>query len=261
MLQVKVKLKARIRSKEGLGAGYFILDLVAPPIAAQAKPGQFVMITVSESLDPLLPRPFSILEVGQETVSILIKEVGRGTRILHELISGMSVGIIGPLGNSFPDVSRAALVAGGYGVAPFFFLSRRLREGQVMDFFYGGKSKQDVLFFDHFERLLGRAFCHVSTEDGSYGKRGLVTDLLQPALERPDHGYEAIFTCGPTPMMRAVHELAHASATPCYVSMENMMGCGYGVCLGCVVPTSEGMVRTCKDGPILRSDLIEWESL
>lgn len=261
MAQVKRKLKARVKTRQGLGSDYFILDFEAPAIAADARPGQFVMITVSNTMDPLLPRPFSILETDEHTVSLLIKKVGRGTRVLYNLMTGSEVDMVGPLGIGFPEVDRAVLVAGGYGVAPFFYLVKQKGDHQAYEFCCGGETVNDVLFLPQFEQRLGRNHCHITTEDGSLGRKGLVTDALKRVLDENEPRPKAVFACGPTPMLRAVHDLSGEYGVPAYVSMENIMGCGYGVCLGCVVPTTSGMIRVCREGPVLDSRKILWEQL
>ena len=253
-----IKHKSRLKSKQGMGAGYFIMDFKSPVIASEAKPGQFVMLTVNSTCVPLFPRPFSILNTKGDTISLLIKKVGRGTDLLSRLIVGCELDILGPLGNWFPDADRVALIAGGYGIAPFFFLVDQKGKKRNIELYYGGKAAQDILLLSHFEELLGRDRCHITTEDGSMGRKGLVTLPLEERLKTSVHDFTTLMACGPTPMMEAVHHLAREFNIPCYVSMENQMACGYGVCLGCVVPTTGGRVRVCKEGPIIDSRKILW---
>ena len=197
-----------------LSAGYNVLALSAPAIAAGALPGQFVMLKPQAGLDPLLRRPFSIFEIlrdnGRVTgLSILNKAVGVGTRLLYDADPGDVVGVLGPLGRPFVPVSppeEAWMVAGGVGLAPFATLAEALAARRTpMTLFYGGRSASDLYYADFFAEL--GATLVLTTEDGSRGEAGRVTGPLERALAARGAAPVTIYACGPTPMMRAVAKL------------------------------------------------------
>lgn len=247
---------------------YQVIVLSAPEIASQARAGQFVHLRVNRrSSDPLLRRPISILLADPQAgeVRLLVRKVGRGTELLAEMAEGAAVDLLGPLGNGFdlPQPGRdILLVAGGVGVAPLIYLADVLQ--QAHDNFrvrglFGGASQQHLPLWTEFAGRCEEFY--VSTEDGSAGEQGLVTDLLTTQLARGDA--QAVYTCGPRPMMAAVARQCAEAGLPCYASLEQWMGCGVGACLGCVVPGTgdREFVRVCKDGPVFKADEIAWEKL
>jgi dihydroorotate dehydrogenase electron transfer subunit len=234
-------------------------------------PGQFVMLSPGAvasvpRTDPLLPRPMAVYREshanGAAQIEILFKVSGRGTALLAEVVAGERVALVGPLGRSFEEPAtgeRALLVAGGTGIASVYELAARLRAvrpGPLV--LLGARRADDLMGATDFE-LLGVEL-HVATEDGSAGREGLVTELLEAALA--EDGRARVYACGPTPMMRRASELAAASGRPCVVSLENTMACGFGVCLGCAAPlVSEGFRLVCRDGPMFDAAELDWERL
>ena len=266
---------AAVISNARLSDDYCVVSLAAPEIAAVAQPGQFVMVKPSRAMDPLLRRPFSIFEVLRDSggapfgISLLNKRIGAGTRLLYDVEPGTRVACLGPLGRPFVPVdppAQAWMVAGGVGLAPFVTVAEALHaRGTVMTLFYGARRADELYRVELFEQLGARIV--LTTEDGSRGARGLVTAPLQDALTNAKQEETVqLYACGPTPMMRAVAQLAKRHARPCAVSLEQVMGCGLGGCYSCVVLTRTGessthFVRSCLDGPVFDSTRIVWEAL
>ncbi|MEZ4223048.1 MAG: dihydroorotate dehydrogenase electron transfer subunit [Polyangiaceae bacterium] len=241
--------------RESIGDAYHVLTFEAPA-PVEAEPGQFVMVRGAEWGDaPLLPRPMSYLSAGA-TPSILIKVVGEGTTRMARAEPGEPFTLLGPLGVPWRahDASRRpVLVAGGVGVAPLVFLAQQLSARGVRPVaIYGGRTARDLPLDDV---LAETCELFITTEDGSRGRKGRVTDELANLLQ---DGHE-VFTCGPDRMMAAVAELCARSSVPCEVSLETPMACGYGVCLGCPVPTSEGgYLYACTHGPCMNATRVDW---
>jgi dihydroorotate dehydrogenase electron transfer subunit len=258
-----------------LSEDYNVLALAAPEIAGLARPGQFVMVKSSPSADPLLRRPFSIFQLLRSSnglptgISLLNKRVGVGTRLLYDVEPGAHVACLGPLGQPFEPVeppTKAWMVAGGVGLAPFLTLAEALvARGTSTTLFYGARRGSELYYVDMFERLGVRTA--LSTEDGSRGAKGFVTAPLTDAMAslRPNETVK-IYVCGPTPMMRATASIAEFHGHSCDVSLEQVMGCGLGGCYSCVVLTRQPgapphFVRSCIDGPVFNADRIVWEAL
>lgn len=236
------------------------------------SPGQFAMLsagarTSAPRTDPLLPRPMAVYRARPGEVEILYKIHGRGTALLAEALPGQRIRIVGPLGTPFPlpptdgGPVRSLLVGGGTGVASLLELAVRLRERGPVAVLLGARTVDDLMGVEDFEAL--DVEVAVATEDGSRGTRGLVTVLLEDALATgAPAGGTRVYSCGPTPMMRACAERAEAVGVRCWVSLENTMACGYGVCLGCAVPVREGgFGLVCRRGPAFASDEVAWEGL
>ena len=264
---------AEVTANTRLSPDYNVIALKAPEIAKAAAPGQFVMVKPQSGIDPLLRRPFSIFErlldhsgapIG---ISLLNKRVGAGTKLLYAAKPGDIVSVLGPLGQPFVPVdppAEAWMVAGGVGLAPFATLDAALKaRGTKRRLFYGARSKADLHYADIFER--NGAYLHLSTEDGSKGDHGRITDPLKRAINAAPGLTIAIYACGPTPMMRAVATLGESAGHPVYVSLEPTMGCGMGGCYSCVVPVQKGtqrvFVRACIDGPVFESRAVAWDAL
>jgi dihydroorotate dehydrogenase electron transfer subunit len=265
---------AEVIANTRLSADYNVIELRAPEIAAAAAPGQFVMVKPQRGLDPLLRRPFSIFEILRDDagrprgLSLLNKRVGVGTAMLYEAQTGDRIGCLGPLGRPFTPVdppAEAWMVAGGVGLAPFASLGDALRaRGTSMTMFYGARTGADLHRAELFERLGARLV--LTTEDGSRGERGRVTAPLERALAALDAGAEVtIYSCGPTPMMRAVADIGLRARRPVEVSLEPVMGCGMGGCYSCVVSVRRGagahFVRSCLEGPVFDARAVVWETL
>ena len=266
---------AAVIANTRLSDDYSVLALAAPEVAALARPGQFVMLKTSRGMDPLLRRPFSIFEIlrhddgSPRGITILNKRIGTGTRLLYDAEPGTRIECLGPLGRPFepvPPPSHAWLVAGGVGLAPFVTLAEALVAcGTPTTLFYGARRAQDLHCADMFERLSIRTV--YSTEDGSRGIRGRITVPLDDELARVPSSQEVrLYVCGPTPMMRAVADVAAGHGRRCDVSLEQVMGCGMGGCYSCVVPALDDRgtphhTRSCIDGPVFDARRIVWEAL
>jgi len=254
--------KAEIVRTEQFTEEIYRTTVRAPDIAKAAKPGQFVMIKVSEGLDPLLRRPFSIHQVATGgLVQVLFKVLGKGTRLMAGLQPGQMMDLLGPLGHGFTiDKDQLhCLVGGGMGIAPLLFLAKKMLkecEPSAIKVLLGARTSNEIATVcDDFENL-GLAV-HTTTEDGSLGHHGLVTDLLQP-LARDDR-YK-VYTCGPYPMLKAVVSESMKNNWDCQVSLETFMACGLAACLGCAVQRAglDGYVHVCKDGPVLEAKEVAW---
>jgi dihydroorotate dehydrogenase electron transfer subunit len=301
-------MHAEVDSLRRLHGDYYLQRFTSPRLVFE--PGQFVMVKPSGSLDPFLPRAYSILRVqrpgrqatsGKTVVEILYKVIGKGTTALSQLTRGDRVDFLGPLGNGYrvpQSLTTALLVAGGIGVPPVVALAERLagsgfgvhgsrsaKSGHRSSVigrlkivaFVGGKTRHDVLCVADLRKA--GATLHVATEDGSLGHRGLVTDLLESFLRASDNGERSsVFACGPHPMLHAVARIAERFGIPCQASLEAEMGCGFGACMGCVIPTKRSAVSSqqsaqgpmadsgqptayklcCKDGPVFDAQEIAW---
>ena len=266
---------AAVIANTRLSDDYSVLALAAPAIAASAQPGQFVMVKTSRGMDPLLRRPFSIFEIlrhddgAPRGITILNKRIGKGTGLLYDVEAGARLECLGPLGRPFEPVAppaQAWMVAGGVGLAPFVTLAEALvARGTETTLFYGARRAQDLHCASLFERPGIRTI--YSTEDGSRGVRGLITAPLDEQLRGVPASREVrLYVCGPTPMMRAVADVAAAHRRRCDVSLEQVMGCGMGGCYSCVVPALDERgtphhTRSCIDGPVFDATRIVWDAL
>lgn len=242
---------------------YFRLVVRAPQIAPRVQPGQFAHVRVPPLKAALLRRPFSIYQVRGDTFSILYKVVGQGTEALARMRPGEELSVIGPLGHGFtvppPGGETPLLVAGGYGMAALYLLAERSPQKGLV--FVGGRRRADILCEPEF-RALGWDV-RVTTEDGSHGEKGLVTQPLLAELRRGIH-QRKVFACGPTPMLQAVGQLAEEFNLPAELSMDEHLCCGVGVCLTCVIPIKSGegweYQRTCTEGPVFDACQLVWEA-
>ncbi|MBC7288553.1 MAG: dihydroorotate dehydrogenase electron transfer subunit [Armatimonadetes bacterium] len=261
------QLAAAVINNERVADEHFLLTLHAPQIAEAAQPGQFVHVRVGQTYDPLLRRPFSILRADRSAglIWILLKVVGRGTKLLAQVGPGSQLDLIGPLGNVFPTPTAARgdviLCAGGVGVAPIIFLADHFQEhcrGIHIVSIFGAAS--DGALACWLELAARSDEFYVTTEDGCAGEQGLATDLLARYLT--ERSFAAVYACGPRPMLAAAAHLCAKAGVPCFVSLEQFMGCGVGACLGCAVPAAVGgYVRVCTDGPVFSASAIDWEAL
>ncbi len=248
-------LRAPLLRRESIGEQYHVLTFDVPKGVA-AEPGQFTMLRGAEWGDaPLLPRPMSYL-TGGTTPSVLIKVLGEGTIRMARAEPGEPFTLLGPLGNTWHPPSagrRPLLVAGGVGIAPLLFFARALAASGVRPVaLYGGRTARDLPLEDELAEV---ADTHLTTEDGSRGRRGRVTDVLAELLAEDTE----VYTCGPDRMMAAVAALCTERDLPCEASLETPMACGYGVCLGCPVPTNEGSyLYACTEGPCVDARRIAW---
>lgn len=238
------------------------LTLNAPEIAAAALPGQFVMIQIAPGKDPLLRRPFSIHQTSSEgTLQILFKVVGRGTELLAHAKVGVQLSLIGPLGKGFVlgEPGNACLVGGGMGIAPMLFLASRFqqqaKQGTAPKVILGARNRDELAPLIGDFKNLGLEVL-AATDDGSLGHHGLVTDVLKKINIGPDF---TVYSCGPRPMMAAIHHLCLKENIRCQVSVETVMACGMGACLGCAVPLKAGgYAHACSDGPVFEAGELLW---
>ena len=263
-------MHAQIAFHRPVSSTYRHLGVATPGFSRTVSPGQFVMVRPSLVADPLLPRAFSVYRISQgeggaPVVEILYKVLGKGTRYLAQMDPGQAVEILGPLGNAFtvPEtMETAVLVAGGIGVPPIVALAMEIVKGQrPLEVFLGGKTADDILCVEDFERI--GAGLHITTEDGSKGTCGLITDLLVPFLLGSRLSALHIFTCGPPGMLAAVARMAEERGMPCQTSVEANMACGFGACMGCAIEVrSKGpgpnYKLVCKDGPVFDSRDLVW---
>ena len=264
------QLKCKIILNEEIAPGIVRITLAAPEIAAQAKPGQFVMVKASDNYKPLLRRPFSIHQTTSNgLVQLLIKEVGPGTSYLARRQQGEFLEVIGPLGQGFwltDDAMNICAVGGGVGAAPLYFLIKELLRTkpttQIM-ILLGSSTARELESLNNDFVNLG-IVPMLATDDGTVGHHGFVTDILAAQLN--ENQYSQVFACGPTPMMHKVALACEAQNCPCQVSLETVMACGISACLGCTVKCSPAkrdssgrpFLHVCKDGPVFAAGDLAW---
>ena len=241
---------------------YFSLKVIEFKAARIIRPGSFVHVRVTEAVDPLFRRAFSVADFdpADGELEIIYKVVGRGTSILARKKKGDRLDIIGPLGNSFSRLTKAktaVIVAGGVGFPPLYFLAKHLVDGGhdpgKIAFFYGGRTRDDLVEMKRI-RALGVEF-FPCTDDGSYGFHGFVTQACGEHLAQLNGEKAFVWGCGPEPMLAALQEMALEKGFRGEVSLEDPMPCGIGVCLGCIKPTYDNpkkYVRVCYEGPVFK---------
>ena len=256
----RYKADLLVVANDEVGEGFFMLTLQHNDSLPEIAPGQFVEIRVQGAQGVLLRRPISIHEADRQNNSIrlLIRRAGEGTRTLSAIPVGSKLDVLFPLGNGFDlDAAgeRPMLVGGGVGVAPLLQLGKDLAaSGRRPTFVFGAKTSEALLRIDEYQKI-GEVI--VATEDGSLGTRGFVTDV--PALAPNEiKNFTCIMQCGPTPMMKAVAKRAQQNGVRCFASLENTMACGFGVCLCCVTDTINGNKRVCADGPVFDVNDLKW---
>ncbi len=263
------KVLARVLFNGEISPSYYRIGLECGEIPGTVLPGQFLMVrpwSIDRS-DPLLNRPFGVYRVMEDGggLEILYRVVGRGTEIMAHLRPGDEVMLLGPLGRGFPlrgGWSGITIVSGGVGIAPFFHLVQWIRRRGGMagiTLYHGGKGRDDLVCLEDF--TAEGVEVRVATEDGSVGFKGLISEYLERDLEEGRIEPPVVLTCGPKGMVRAVAGLCIARGIPCYVSLDRMMGCGIGTCLGCVVKTKGGYRRVCVEGPVFEAGELLWEEL
>lgn len=294
--------QVEVQSLQRFHPDYFLQRFTSESLSFQ--PGQFVMVKPSGSLDPFLPRAYSILRVRRllpsrrrksgNALEILYRVMGKGSTTLSRMKQGDRVDLLGPLGHGYhvpPSLTTALLVAGGIGVPPVVALAEMLARSQFtlrgsqqgktnrrssdkgrrkVVAFVGGKTSDDVLCLTDLRKA--RTKVHVATEDGSVGHRGLVVDLLEAHLKtQTSRQGSIIYACGPHAMLHAVAQIADRFQIPCQVSLEASMACGFGACMGCVIPVKQSVKEQlaarqsttsyklcCKDGPAFDAREIAW---
>lgn len=258
---------ADVVAKVRLSRRYYLLRLARPRDFIEPKAGQFVHVAVPaiEAAGRFfLRRPFSIHDCSTDFIDLVIVEVGPGSQALRRAAKGDRVSFYGPLGHPYPIMpgKRVLGIGGGVGLAPLYYYGFRAPAtlGRGYRLVYGARTKED-LFLDHVP--LERAEVALATDDGSHGFKGNVVQLAERELLREPA--DAIFSCGPTAMMRAAQALADRLGVPHFASLENRMGCALGACRACVVPTTlngDSPYRTvCHDGPVFDGAVLRWEKL
>ncbi len=234
-----------------------LLQLRTERSLPEISPGQFVQVRVDCSPSTYLRRPISIhdVDIRQNEITLLVQQVGEGTRHLAAAEIGDTINMVLPLGNGFtlPDKGeKVALVGGGIGIAPLYYFAKVLNTKDIRPYLIlGGKTKNDLLRLADYQQL-GETY--VTTEDGSLGEKGFVT--MQSVWQQQN--FDKIYVCGPKPMMKAVAKLAAEKDVWCEVSLENLMACGLGACLCCVEDTVDGNVCVCKEGPVFNTRRLKW---
>jgi dihydroorotate dehydrogenase electron transfer subunit len=254
--------KTELIENKPVQGDYCLFTVRTDRIAGAVRPGQFIHVEIPNREDLVLRRPFSVYRTDDGKLSVLYKKIGKGTEMLSALQPGTALDVLGPLGNGFPAPDagcRPLLVAGGYGMAALYLLARACAEpGVVM---VGGATRRDLLCMESFTELGWEV--RAATEDGSLGTKGLVTQLLDEALQEPARPPE-LFACGPMGMLQAVGQRAVARDCRAWLSLDRHMGCGVGACLACVqkIKTPEGewrWARVCREGPVFECRDVWWE--
>jgi dihydroorotate dehydrogenase electron transfer subunit len=257
MPKIKPKIflqKAKIIANQNIADKYYKITIDSKKISRKAQPGEFINLRITNAYQPLLRKPFSIHRIKGSKIQLLYEVVGQGTRILSRKKSGEYLDTLGPLGKGF-DCSLARLkssvpilVAGGIGVAPLLYLADKIVKLKPL-VLIGARTRKQILSKNDFKNI--GCSVKISTDDGSLGYRGKVTDLLRQVLQSQDLKKKAlIYACGPEPMRKVISEIAKRYNIPAEVSLESYMACGFGVCLGCTVNTRSGYRLVCKDGPV-----------
>jgi dihydroorotate dehydrogenase electron transfer subunit len=227
----------------------YLLKIFSPEISSTIKPGQFLNIRVTDKLYPLLRRPFSVCDVEGDHLFLMFNIMGEGTSILAHKHIGSNLDILGPLGKGFNlegDFETAVIVAGGLGAAPFPYVTRELKKKKNIFTFIGGRTKYDIITYN----LIN---VKEASDDGSRGFKGNVVNLLEDNLQQIRKGKVKIFACGPTAMLRSLKEFCVKYELDGEVSTECAMACGFGICQGCPIESTEQKdhyLLVCKDGPV-----------
>ncbi len=250
-------LNEKVESLQKLSECIYKMNINSEYIAGKAKPGQFVNIKCCDGINALLRRPISICNVdkNKKSIDIVFQIKGIGTEYLSQKNPGDKVDLIGPLGNPFTileEYKNIAVVGGGIGVFPLLYLLNEIK-GARKSAFLGFRNKNFVVLNDEFKKACDKLV--ISTDDGSQGYNGLITEPLEEELK--NNKFDIIYTCGPTPMIKKVVDIANKNEIKCQVSLEQRMGCGIGACLVCACKTKSDdewkYSHVCKDGPVFWS--------
>lgn len=258
-----VNTKIKLLKKENLKKDIVKFTCEAPEIAKDAKPGQFIEVRVSKTMEPFLKRPISIFNVEKEKnlIEFIFQVKGRGTEFLSQAEENDLLEVVGPLGQGTFDVKdckNIAIIGGGIGIFPLHELAKEIK-GKVNTYTYlGFRNKDLVTLEDEFNNVSTKLT--ITTDDGSYGENGYAINYLKDDLSKLN--IDGIFACGPLPMLQRIKELAESQNIYCQLSLEQRMACGIGACMGCSVKLNTGdgpirYARVCKDGPVFESKRVE----
>ena len=254
-------VKTKLVEKEYLKTDIVRFKVEAKKIVESVKPGNFIEIRVTETTVPFLRRPISIYNLNKDegTLEFIFQIKGEGTKLLSKKEEGDLIDIIGPLGMGtfkFSSYNKIAVVGGGIGVFPLYELSKEAKEsGREVNIYLGFRNKDYVLLEQEFKDVSDKLI--ITTDDGTYGIKGFAINELEKDLENKK--IDCIYACGPLPMLRAVKKIALEKDIQCQISLEERMGCGIGVCLGCAVKTARSSkenpqyFHVCKGGPVFRA--------
>ncbi len=251
-------IRAQITRHEKLAAGIYSLWLHALGVGSQIQPGQFVMLTISNENEPFLPRPLSVADTNKDSLRLIYRVIGKGTRLLPEQKAGRFLSLLGPLGKAVKPVKnkKIALCAGGLGIVPLLGLTKKMSRDNELTLYFGARNKKELILLKEFKPICEKIY--IATDDGSQGKKGLVTDLLFSNI-KPDTQY--LYAAGPMPMLKRISNFQfRISNLKLFGFLEERMGCGCGICFGCGVKKRNqggGYVRTCTDGPVFNLKEIE----
>jgi len=259
-----IQENARVIENKEVAKEHYKLTISSKYISSHAEPGQFIQIRCSDKTDPLLRRPFSIHRINssRNEIEIMYRVIGKGTKLLMKAQIGSEIDILGPLGTGFNIDKKkqvAVFVGGGCGIAPLFTSAEQAKKKiKAVYAIIGANNHDGVLCESDFNELGTETI--VTTDDGSYGRKALASDilleLLSSKLKAPS---TVIIACGPKAMLKAVAEIAHQYKIDCQVSLDEWMACGIGACKGCAVKTTSGYKMVCKDGPVFDSKEIIWQ--
>lgn len=226
----------------------------------QQNLGQFLEIRVSESIEPLLRRPISIFNIEGNVVEFIFQIKGKGTEILSTKKEGEEIDVLGPLGKgtfNFQNKKNIAIIGGGIGIFPLYELAKEASKVTSVNMYLGFRSKDFVVLEDEYRKVANKFV--LTTDDGSYAEKGFAINFLKQDIEAGK--IDGIYACGPLPMLKAVQSLAKEFNIPCQISLEERMGCGIGVCLGCAVKVNAGeeivYTHVCKAGPVFDANIVE----
>lgn len=256
---------AELIKKEKLLEGLYKFSVDTKEIVELAKPGNFIEIRINENSDPFLRRPISIYNLDKKkgVLEFIFQVKGKGTELLAKKKEGDKIDIIGPLGNGtfkFEEYKNIAVIGGGIGIFPLYELSKQAKNaGKKVYTYLGFRNKDLVTLENEFDEV--STMLTITTDDGSYKNSGFAINYLENDLEK--NNIDCIYACGPLPMLKAVKKLAEEKEIPCQISLEEKMGCGMGVCLGCAVRTATSTddnpqyLHVCKAGPVFNSKMVQ----
>lgn len=258
-----INTQIKLLKKENLKQDILKFTCLAPEIAKEVLPGQFIEIRVSKTFEPFLRRPISIHNVDKEngTIEFFFQIRGRGTEFLSQVEEGELIDVIGPLGDGVFDLKNCkniAIIGGGIGIFPLYELAKTaINQNVNTNVYLGFRNKDFVILEEEFSKVSNELI--IATDDGSYSKNGYAIDYLKEDVQKLN--IDGIFACGPLPMLQRVKEFAESQNIYCQISLEEIMGCGIGACLGCAVKykteTEDTFKRVCKEGPVFNALEVE----